>query len=84
MDYALDEFNELEWAKKVSKAKNVDELLILWRDTIQDIVIPTAKDAESMNKLDETIKSVSSKFTGSKKPTKETFTKSLSHLSNSK
>ena len=84
MDYALDEFNELEWSKKVNKAKNVDELLILWRDTIQDIVIPTAKDAESMNKLDETIKSVSSKFTGSKKPTKETFTKSLSHLSTSK
>ncbi len=73
MDYAKDEFNEAEWAKKVSKAKDVDDLLILWRDTIKNTVLPTAKDAISMNKLDKTIESVSPKFTGSKKPSKEVF-----------
>jgi hypothetical protein len=73
MDYAKDEFNEAEWAKKVSKAKDVDDLLILWRDTIKNTVLPTAEDALSMNKLDKTIESVSPKFTGSKKPSKEIF-----------
>ena len=73
MDYAKDEFNEAEWAKKVSKAKDVDDLLILWRDTIQNTVLPTAEDAISMNNLDKTIESVSPKFTGSKKPSKEIF-----------
>ena len=73
MDYAKDEFNEVEWAKKVSKAKDVDDLLILWRDTIKNTVLPTAEDAISINKLDKTIESVSPTFTGSKKPSKEIF-----------
>lgn len=73
MDYAKDEFNEAEWAKIVSKAKDVDDLLILWRDTIKNTVLPTAEDAISMNNLDKTIESVSPKFTGSKKPSKEIF-----------
>ena len=64
MDYAKDEFNELEWAEIVNKTKNVDELLILWRDTIQDVVIPTAKDAVSMNKLDNALQSTSTSYTG--------------------
>lgn len=64
MDYAKDEFNELEWAEKVNKAKNVDELLVLWRDTIQDVVLPTAQDAVSINKLDDTLQSVSTSYSG--------------------
>lgn len=64
MDYAKDEFNELEWAAKVNKAKNVDELLVLWRDTIQDVVLPTAQDAVSINKLDDALQSVSTSYSG--------------------
>ena len=64
MDYAKDEFNELEWAEKVNKAKNVDELLVLWRDTIQDVVLPTAQDAVSINKLDDALQSVSTSYSG--------------------
>jgi len=64
MDYAKDEFNELEWAAKVNKTKNVDELLVLWRDTIQDIVLPTAQDAVSINKLDAVLQGVSTAYSG--------------------
>lgn len=73
MDYLKDEFNEAEWAAKVGKAKTVDDLLVLWRDTIQDNVIPNAQNAISIDKLDDQIKSVSSRFSGSQKPSPKLF-----------
>ena len=73
MDYVKDEFNEAEWAAKVGKTKTVDDLLVLWRDTIQDNIVPNAQNAISIDKLDDAIKPVSPKFSGSKKPSKEVF-----------
>jgi hypothetical protein len=73
MDLVKDEFNEAEWAAKVGKTKTVDDLLVLWRDTINDNIIPNAKHAESIDKLDDVVKSVSPQFTGEAKVTKESL-----------
>lgn len=55
MRYSGDEMNEVKWAKLVSQAKDANELLRLWRDTLINNVIPTANDAISINKLDDVL-----------------------------
>lgn len=63
MKEAGDEFklNQAEsWAKIVNQAKSVDDLLVLWRGTLDDLVVPTAKNIQSYDKLDALLKEVRS------------------------
>ena len=63
MKEAGDEFklNQAEsWAKIVNEAKDVDDLLVLWRGTLDDLVVPTAEDIQSYDKLDALLKEVRS------------------------
>lgn len=63
MKEAGDEFkvNQAEsWAKIVDEAKDVDDLLVLWRGTLDDLVVPTAQDIQSYDKLDALLKEVRS------------------------
>lgn len=60
MKKAGDEFNAIQWAKIVDQAKDVDELLILWRNTLDDVIVPTAKDIQSYDKLDALLKEIRS------------------------
>jgi hypothetical protein len=63
MKEAGDEFkvNQAEsWAKIVDEAKDVDDLLVLWRGTLDDLVVPTAEDIQSYDKLDALLKEVRS------------------------
>lgn len=54
-------FNQAEsWAKIVDEAKDVDDLLVLWRGTLDDLVIPTAQDIQSYDKLDALLKEIRS------------------------
>lgn len=54
-------FNQAEsWAKIVDEAKDVDDLLVLWRGTLDDLVVPTAQDIQSYDKLDALLKEVRS------------------------
>lgn len=61
MKEAGDEFkrNQAEaWAGVVNEAKTVDDLLILWRDTLDNLVVPTAEDIQSYNKLDKLLQEI--------------------------
>jgi hypothetical protein len=63
MKEAGDEFklNQAEsWGKIVNEAKDVDDLLVLWRTTLEDLVVPTAQDIQSYDKLDALLKEVRS------------------------
>jgi len=63
MKEAGDEFkrNQAEaWAGVVNEAKDVDDLLILWRDTLDNLVVPTAEDIQSYNKLDKLLQEIRS------------------------
>ena len=63
MKEAGDEFklNQAEsWGKLVNEAKDVDDLLVLWRTTLEDLVVPTAQDIQSYDKLDALLKEVRS------------------------
>lgn len=63
MKEAGDEFklNQAEsWAKIVNEAKDVDDLLVLWRGTLDDLVVPTAEDIQSYDKLDALLKEIRS------------------------
>lgn len=63
MKEAGDEFkvNQAEsWAKIVDEAKDVDDLLVLWRGTLDDLVVPTAQDIQSYDKLDALLREVRS------------------------
>ena len=54
-------FNQARsWAKIVDEAKDVDDLLVLWRGTLDDLVIPTAQDIQSYDKLDALLKEIRS------------------------
>lgn len=63
MKEAGDEFkrNQAEaWAGVVNEAKDVDDLLVLWRDTLDNLVVPTAEDIQSYNKLDKLLQEIRS------------------------
>ena len=63
MKEAGDEFklNQAEsWAKIVNEAKDVDDLLVLWRGTLDDLVVPTAQDIQSYDKLDALLREIRS------------------------
>ena len=63
MKEAGDEFkrNQAEaWAGVVNEAKTVDDLLVLWRDTLDNLVVPTAEDIQSYNKLDKLLQEIRS------------------------
>lgn len=65
MKEAGDEFklNQAEsWAKIVNEAKDVDDLLVLWRGTLDDLVVPTAQDIQSYDKLDALLKEIRSQL----------------------
>jgi hypothetical protein len=65
MKEAGDEFkrNQAEaWAGVVNEAKTVDDLLVLWRDTLDNLVVPTAEDIQSYNKLDKLLQDIRSTF----------------------
>jgi len=48
------------WAGVVNEAKDVDDLLVLWRDTLDNLVVPTAEDIQSYNKLDKLLQEIRS------------------------
>lgn len=63
MKEAGDEFkrNQAEaWAGVVNEAKDVDDLLVLWRDVLDNLVVPTAEDIQSYNKLDKLLQEIRS------------------------
>jgi hypothetical protein len=53
-----EEMSKTKWKQVVKEAKNVDELMVLWRDIIDNNVIPNYKLAEVWQPLDDLVREI--------------------------